>query len=274
MRIACVTMQRNEAQCLEPWVRYHGYLFGFENLFILDHGSECLRVKILLQEYSARGAHVTYLGSAADYRQKGLFVSNEIKAAEARGNYDFLFPIDCDELLCVRDSAGEPTVSRTRIHEALVPYLNESCTLQISENFMNQPQFPGFFVPAKYQKVFFARGCCEMLDHGNHTAISKKSQDCKITPFAYMHFHFKKFEITRDGAREKLLPWVNPDDPEAIHAFDGPGVHLKRYFLQSEEQYYSCFTNAPPAFYFKEFVDICHALEIDENFVMMKPAER
>ena len=39
MRVACVTMQKNEDLCLEPWILYHGYLFGFENIFILDHNS-------------------------------------------------------------------------------------------------------------------------------------------------------------------------------------------------------------------------------------------
>ena len=35
MRVACVMMQRNEINALEPWLRYHSYLFGIENLYEL-----------------------------------------------------------------------------------------------------------------------------------------------------------------------------------------------------------------------------------------------
>jgi hypothetical protein len=48
MRVACVVMQRNETDCLEPWLRYHGYLFGYKNLFVIDHGSELPAVRQIL----------------------------------------------------------------------------------------------------------------------------------------------------------------------------------------------------------------------------------
>ena len=38
-RVACVMMQKDEVHLLEPWLAYHGYLFGFENLYVLDNGS-------------------------------------------------------------------------------------------------------------------------------------------------------------------------------------------------------------------------------------------
>ena len=33
-------MQKNEADLLRPWVAYHAYLFGAENLYIFDNGSD------------------------------------------------------------------------------------------------------------------------------------------------------------------------------------------------------------------------------------------
>jgi hypothetical protein len=36
MRVACVIMQRREAGGLEPWPRYHGCLFGYSGLFVME----------------------------------------------------------------------------------------------------------------------------------------------------------------------------------------------------------------------------------------------
>lgn len=40
MLTACVMMQRNEVNALEPWTKYHAVLFGLENLYVIDHGSD------------------------------------------------------------------------------------------------------------------------------------------------------------------------------------------------------------------------------------------
>ena len=40
MKIACLMMQKNETELLEPWILYHGALFGHENLYIYDNGSD------------------------------------------------------------------------------------------------------------------------------------------------------------------------------------------------------------------------------------------
>ena len=39
-KVACVMMQKDEAILLEPWLTYHGHLFGLENLFVIDDGSD------------------------------------------------------------------------------------------------------------------------------------------------------------------------------------------------------------------------------------------
>ena len=35
-KVACFMMQKNEQTLLEPWLIYHGHLFGFENLYVWD----------------------------------------------------------------------------------------------------------------------------------------------------------------------------------------------------------------------------------------------
>ncbi len=37
--VACIVMQKDEIFLSRPWLAYHGHLFGFGNLFVLDNGS-------------------------------------------------------------------------------------------------------------------------------------------------------------------------------------------------------------------------------------------
>ncbi len=71
MRVACVVMQRDETLCLHPWLAYHGYLFGYDNLFVIDHGSDDRGVRETLRLFETLGVHMQRLPASADYTQKG-----------------------------------------------------------------------------------------------------------------------------------------------------------------------------------------------------------
>ena len=53
-------MKSDEAFLLRPWLAYHGYLFGCENLFVMDNGSALADVRATLREFAARGVHVDW----------------------------------------------------------------------------------------------------------------------------------------------------------------------------------------------------------------------
>ena len=57
--------------------------------------------------------------------------------------------------------------------------------------------------------------------------------------------HFKPFDVIRQHAREKLAPFVDVDDVEALRRFVGVGKHLPRYFFMTEETYYTDFNDYP-----------------------------
>lgn len=58
--VRCITMQKNESKLLEAWIKYYGYLFGFENLYILDNGSNEDAVFSILKKYSRVGVNIYY----------------------------------------------------------------------------------------------------------------------------------------------------------------------------------------------------------------------
>ena len=51
-------MQKDEEHLLEPWLVYHGHLFGLENLSVFDHGSVSPKVRKALDRYERMGVHV------------------------------------------------------------------------------------------------------------------------------------------------------------------------------------------------------------------------
>jgi hypothetical protein len=237
MRIACIVMQRNEDLCLHPWLVYHGHLFGYENLFVIDHGSDRTDVKATLSAFEARGVHVARLPAAADYRAKGEFVSEMMARADETADYDFLLPLDCDEFVTMRDAAGQPSCDRDALHDYLRTLADETAPLQVRENFLNMLGHRDTFFALPYQKVFFTGGNVGVVDHGSHFCTSAPNTPMVPTRLVHAHFHHKAFDIQLQMAREKLLPYVDVDDRVALEAYCGTGWHLVSHMLKTEDEY-------------------------------------
>ena len=107
MKIACLMMQKNERILLEPWILYHGDLFGFENLFIFDNGSTDEIVITVLQKYEKRGVNINRAyNSKSDFEGKGNLIADKIRSLDQCNYYDFFFPLDCDEFIACHDIDG------------------------------------------------------------------------------------------------------------------------------------------------------------------------
>ena len=92
MSIKIFTMVKDEVDIIEYWIKYHGELFGYKNLYIVDNMStdgtyekiefyKKIRVKLFREE---------------DYKKKGEIMTKLINSTH---NYDIAFPIDIDEFI-------------------------------------------------------------------------------------------------------------------------------------------------------------------------------
>jgi hypothetical protein len=90
-------MQKNEDDILEEWILYHSYLFGLDNLYIVDNLSTQKSVDIL-KKYEKRGLHVTVQN---DYSKKGEYLFELIK--QTQNDCDLAIPLDIDEFVAVVD---------------------------------------------------------------------------------------------------------------------------------------------------------------------------
>jgi hypothetical protein len=117
--VACVMMQRDENELLEPWLVYHGYLFGYENLSVIDHGSVSPKVRDVLERYERLGVYVdrSHTDTIA-YSRKAEIMGARLRELDGLRKFDFLFPLDCDEFVARRSESGF-TCNREAIHEEL-----------------------------------------------------------------------------------------------------------------------------------------------------------
>jgi hypothetical protein len=266
MRVCCVMMQRNEANALEPWLRYHGYLFGFENLVVIDHGSEHPAVIATLTAYQAKGVQVVRLPATADYRRKGEFVSQTMRFLDALGHYDILLPLDCDEFLVLRGESRQYLCAQDAVLDYLATLRGRETILEIKENLINVLAAPGKFWPFPYQKVFFAGGQCGVVDHGSHQDVSGRGRAAEETRLAYLHFHHRPYAQQVKASLEKLRPFVDVEDQAALEAFRGPGWHLVPHILRGEAPYAGMMKPGPGAVEVTGLLALFRELGIDPLF--------
>ena len=236
-RVKCIMMQRDEEILLEPWLRYYGYLFGFENLFVFDHGSVQQNVIETLRKYEAVGVEVRWeFKTPGDYHGKGFHFANIIRHWDTAGDYDYAIPVDCDEFLALF-SHGRVTCNRTAIHNYLDDLSEKSRPLGFDLSLFNVPGRAGWFWADNYPKTFLPARSVKDIDFGNHVSQTVSGEPVRQTGFVYLHQHYKPLERLRTHARQKLDGFIDPDDLTALRAYKGPGLHLVNYFFIDQQEY-------------------------------------
>lgn len=243
MQVACLMMQKNEDTLLEPWILYHGAMFGFENLYVYDNGSASSVCRSLLSKYAAFGVNVDIsFSNKHDFENKGTLFAEKIKALEALDKYDFYFPLDCDEFIVAEQSEGFVRFDAAAVFDELSAYICDDRPLRIVAAYDNNPVVPGYFYRSDTQrKTFFASDACESLDIGFHDGKTKSGLDSVKTNIAYVHFHYKIFSDYLFSARQKLEGRVVDFSVDVLRehaASKKPGYHLIGALVKSEDEYY------------------------------------
>ncbi|NHN87305.1 hypothetical protein GOB81_01455 [Acetobacter sp. LMG 1627] len=273
-RVKCVMMQRDETLLLEPWLRHYGYLFGFENLVVLDNGSIEPSVLATLEQYEQAGVRIFRgLGRptdleqrrASDFEAKGEYARQIITFWDATSDYDFAIPVDCDEFLAVYTDNGF-SCSRADIHAALNELRDEQRPMQLRFNPGNVPGVPGCFMPMDFPKRFVAKGTVGDVDLGYHAITSRMAEGVIETRLAYLHMHHKPFPMLLKHAERKLGDRVNVADRAALRNYDGPGHHLVDYFFMTEADYHARFAADGVYFRFPGVLNHFRALGVRNNF--------
>ena len=239
-RSTCLA-QKDEAGVLEPWLTYHGHLFGLENLYIIDNGSTRPDVRATLARFASRGVHVDYAHpTREDYLNKGDIVGAKIRDLDAAGIYDFFFPTDCDEFL-IKQTATGFTCDGAAIDAYLETLRKEPQTLRMRYQLANHPLVPDFYVHFASSKTFFAAQAFGWTDHGHHCDGSRLAAGSRYTALLHVHFHYMPFERLIGSVRQRWIGSVDIEDREQLVGYAGDSQHLARYLLMSRDEYYTQF---------------------------------
>ena len=92
MKIKVLTMVKNEEDIIEYWINYHGTIFGYRNLYVIDNYSDDGTYEKLLK-YKKVGVKIS---RHDDYRKKGDLMTQMIKQNNI---YDIAIPLDIDEFI-------------------------------------------------------------------------------------------------------------------------------------------------------------------------------
>ena len=91
VKICCATMVKDEDDIIREWIEYHGSLFSYENLYIIDNFSSDNTFEIC-KEYLDKGIN---LERRDDYKSKGYYMMEIMQNTKC----DFFIPIDIDEFI-------------------------------------------------------------------------------------------------------------------------------------------------------------------------------
>jgi hypothetical protein len=240
VEVACLMMQKDEDDLLEPWLLYYGNLFGYANLFVFDNGSTAQKSISILHDYATRGVNVDFSRSRLiDFDRHEEEFGRMIGQLEAENRFDLFLPLDCDEFL-VLDDPSAPNCDAAEIRSYLESLADQPGTLHIARSFANSIRRPSCYWRHDFSKVFFSRaGGCARLGYGYHTGEARLPGPPVETRLAQVHFHYKPFATLVAHARNKLEYYVDINDPENLRKYKGLNSHLVPYLLRSPAEYYA-----------------------------------
>jgi hypothetical protein len=235
MRVAVITMQKDEDILLDKWLAYHGSLFGNQNLFVFDNGSASGATRKRLEEAAAAGVNVsTEFSQPQDFEKKGKIVADCME--RHKDAYDFFVPIDTDEFL---DLPADRPLRRGRddfFAEFERMYADRDHQyFRVSECFNNLAQTTRVRKGIT-RKLIVKSAASFKLDNGFHlydwTRKIDTTPDGKvgICNFAHIHFHNRDYESLLTSAREKLKLRIPNFRGHTLDTYMGHGRHVAPYF--------------------------------------------
>lgn len=191
------TMVKGECDVVEDWVLYHGSIFGYTNLYVIDNYSKDGTYQILLKLKQQFNIHLVAL---PDYKKKGEYMTMLLKNF---GKGDVVFPIDIDEFIVYYNNKTN-TISCDK--NEIIQYIKRLKPLPFYKmNYIiakigNPIGYDRATVDAIYGKYadykghaktfFYASLFKGIIDHGNHYM----SDNYVMSNLCLVHFHQRNLD--------------------------------------------------------------------------------
>ena len=238
-------MTKNEPELLESWIKYHGYIFGLDNIYVLD-GSDDSRVLRVYEKFQPLGLTVRFSSSGLNALADELTELMHLY----KGEGNFLIKMDTDEFLAHTPDANS-IIENERIRSAISKsaylrmkhwFLSEESPAYPSEIKLQITNFTDFFekLPVTGQsykasftcwskptsqsvknicdeitcfsplhktdfKSFFHSSSFVSVDLGCHAGVSSNNSGFIDTGLCIIHYHSTSVEDSARRAKQVLL---------------------------------------------------------------------
>jgi len=219
--IKLFTIVKDECDIIREWIIYHGYLFGYENLFIIDNNSTDGTFEIM-QEFLKNGINIS---REYDYSKKGTYMQTLINNNCKIG--DIAYPLDIDEfivyhnrgskeILCDKEKINSYILNLPNIPNKV--YKANYLASQITENggYKNAAHDNKWAIYCDYgsvAKAFYKVGTYSgSIDHGNHFGGKKYF----LTNICLVHFHCRNVEQMKKKVLNNVIGLGYPNNLEKL----------------------------------------------------------
>ena len=254
MKIKLFTMVKNENDIVDYWIQYHGQLFGYNNLYIVDNESNDGTYE-KIEQYSKYGVHIE---KESDYSRKGEIMTELMNSI---GSYDIAFPLDIDEFIIYYDKENKivcpgKTLSYLKtlidsdkfknnsVFKANYIYSTITTGDEIGYNdALLECQYGQYLDYGNMAKTFINKHNWEgVMDHGNHFP----TDDYISTNICLIHYHCRNIEQMKKKVITNIEGLGYPsNDLDFLKDLpkDTPGCHHVHHMIQILKNKFSINTN-------------------------------
>lgn len=209
VKIHLFTMVKDEVDIVEDWVKYHGKMFGYTNLFVIDNYSTDGTYEIL-ENY--KQSHGLYLIREKDYKMKGHYMRHLMKDHDKGRCCDIAYPLDIDEFICYYNNVNGH-LDPNKTYDNITQLYNNNTNVQLfktsyiatmvsshddigHENGIKDIKY-GIYDDSRknLNKTFINNNRYNgQVDHGNHISTGQY----KTTNIVLIHYHLRnKIQIEK-----------------------------------------------------------------------------
>jgi hypothetical protein len=248
------TMVKDEVDIVRDWVIYHGCLFGWNNIYVIDNFSTDGTYEALLEF-----KHLIYITRREDYRKKGEYMT-ELMKTFCNNNEPICFPIDIDEFIVyLKPNSKEISVDKKLIND----YIKKLPVHQVykANYVIVNPKTPdghkratteieyGKYADYKNAAKSFVdiRHFKGSIDHGNHIACD----NYLLTNIVLVHYHERNIEQMNKKSRNNVIGLGYPIDLNGLKNLhkntpNCMGLHHVITQISIQEKKYKLHHNANP----------------------------
>lgn len=202
------TMVKGEIDIVKDWVLYHGTIFGYKNLYVIDNMSRDGTYETLLNLKNKYNIHVFRTN---DYKKKGNYMTYLIKTCCKN---EYAFPIDIDEFIVYYDKNNNQIICDNETIYTYIKTLPASNAYKMnyifSKNLVSEgyeraainAEFGTYIDYGSSAKTFFhSRLFKGNIDHGNHY----HTNNYYLTNFCLVHYHCRNLDQMKKKIYNNLV---------------------------------------------------------------------